>query len=130
MANYKNEFASNNVDLQSILDTVNNLPVQENIDAEISTQDDLITQIYTALEGKTAGGGAKAICFSIAGTYYPAEEGMTWEEWVNSDYNTGGYFLENGCVADETLMFICKTTFPESATSEIASNYNYKLYPM
>lgn len=29
------------------------------------------------------------ISFTIAGTSYQAEEGMTWEEWVNSSYNTG-----------------------------------------
>ena len=54
--NYKTEFANNNVDLQSILDNINALPVKENIDEEIAAQDDLISQIYSALEGKTAGG--------------------------------------------------------------------------
>ncbi len=33
--------------------------------------------------------GATLISFTIAGTSYQAEEGMTWEEWVNSSYNTG-----------------------------------------
>lgn len=27
------------------------------------------------------------ISFSVSSTTYTAEEGMTWEEWVNSDYN-------------------------------------------
>lgn len=31
------------------------------------------------------------ISFTIDGTTYQAEEGMTWEEWVESEYNTGGY---------------------------------------
>lgn len=31
------------------------------------------------------------INFTIAGTSYQAEEGMTWEEWCNSSYNTGEY---------------------------------------
>lgn len=26
---------------------------------------------------------------------YIAEEGMTWEQWVNSSYNTSGYKLED-----------------------------------
>lgn len=30
--------------------------------------------------------------FSIEGTTYYAEEGMNWEEWVDSEYNTGGYY--------------------------------------
>lgn len=28
------------------------------------------------------------ITFTIDGTTYQAEDGMTWEQWVNSDYNT------------------------------------------
>lgn len=31
------------------------------------------------------------ISFTIDGTSYQAEEGMTQEEWVASDYNTAGY---------------------------------------
>lgn len=29
--------------------------------------------------------------FTIDNTTYDAEEGMTWDEWVESEYNTGGY---------------------------------------
>ena len=35
------------------------------------------------------------ISFTIDGTSYQAEEGMTWEQWVNSDYNTGFSVLDN-----------------------------------
>lgn len=31
------------------------------------------------------------ITFTIDGTSYQAEDGMTWAEWCESDYNTGGY---------------------------------------
>lgn len=33
----------------------------------------------------------KLITFTIDGTQYSAEEGMTWGEWVNSSYNTDKY---------------------------------------
>ena len=33
------------------------------------------------------------ITFSIAGTEYQAEEGMTWTEWTTSEYNTGGFYV-------------------------------------
>ena len=46
----------NNVDLQTILNTINSLPEAENLDPELSTQDNLIAQITTALEGKTGAG--------------------------------------------------------------------------
>ena len=31
--------------------------------------------------------------FTIDGTEYTAEEGMTWANWVASDYNTGSYYV-------------------------------------
>ena len=33
------------------------------------------------------------ITFTIDGIEYQAEEGMTWEQWVNSEYNTDGYYI-------------------------------------
>lgn len=35
------------------------------------------------------------INFSINTVSYQAEDGMTWEEWVNSSYNTDGYTIGN-----------------------------------
>lgn len=32
------------------------------------------------------------ISFAIDGTTYQAEEGMTWAEWVESEYNTDGLY--------------------------------------
>ena len=46
----------------------------------------------------TKQGGVTLINFTIDGTTYQAEEGMTWEQWCNSSYNTsnGRYFIGNG----------------------------------
>ena len=33
------------------------------------------------------------ITFTIDGVEYQAEEGMTWEEWINSEYNTDGFYI-------------------------------------
>lgn len=38
------------------------------------------------------------ITFTINGTSYQAKEGMTWTEWVNSGYNTKGFYISNGLV--------------------------------
>jgi hypothetical protein len=35
------------------------------------------------------------ISFTIDGVSYQAEDGMTWGEWVNSDYNTGGWAIQS-----------------------------------
>lgn len=38
------------------------------------------------------------ITFTIGNVQYQAEEGMTWGDWVNSDYNTGYW-----CAGDYTI---------------------------
>lgn len=38
------------------------------------------------------------LTFTVNDNEYQAEEGMTWEEWCNSEYNTYGYFIENETV--------------------------------
>lgn len=35
---------------------------------------------------------ANLITFTIEGVEYQAEEGMTWEEWLDSPYNVNGYY--------------------------------------
>ena len=40
-------------------------------------------------------GGANMIAFTIDGTEYQAEEGMTWGEWCDSEYNTDGFYFES-----------------------------------
>ena len=37
--------------------------------------------------------GNKLITFTISNTTYQAIDGMTWEEWTNSEYNTDGYLV-------------------------------------
>jgi hypothetical protein len=68
------------------------------------------------------------ISFTIAGTSYQAEEGMTWAEWVSSSYNTAG-FTNNGIeilhpiqgsVADETT-----TSWYVKTTDEIVAGRAY-----
>lgn len=45
----------------------------------------------------------QTIGFTIDGTTYYAKEGMTWGEWVASEYNTGGFF------AGATFIFVYKS---------------------
>lgn len=42
------------------------------------------------------------ISFTIAGTTYQAESGMTWFEWVNSEYNTGGFYTDGEHICAST----------------------------
>ena len=45
-------------------------------------------------------GSATLISFTIDGTSYQAEEGMTWAQWVDSSYNTSTpkYYINDGMV--------------------------------
>ena len=56
------ELQSNNTDLQGLLDTINALPVAENLDTVLAQQETLIEDIKTALEGKAAGGTSVETC--------------------------------------------------------------------
>ena len=42
------------------------------------------------------------IRFTIAGTSYQAEKGMLWGDWINSGYNTDGYFISEGIITDSS----------------------------
>ncbi len=55
--------------------------------------------VYESIEQQTS--TPTLINFSIGSTSYQAEEGMTWEQWVNSEYNTDGYIVYNTCIANE-----------------------------
>lgn len=54
------------------------------------------TTYYLDESNTISGGGAvtKKINFTIESTSYEADEGMTWEQWVNSSYNTGGFVIQ------------------------------------
>ena len=46
----------------------------------------------------TKQGATNLITFTVDGTSFQAEEGMTWEQWLNSEYNTNNYFTSGGWV--------------------------------
>ena len=72
---------------------------------------------------------ASIISFTIAGITCQADDGMTWEEWVNSSYNTpsfvvwGGGIWNNGLSKSVNL----QNHRSVSADEEIISNYSYLL---
>ena len=67
--------------------------------------------------------------FTIAGVSYDFEEGMTWEDWVNSEYNTGGFHF--GTIIPDDV-YNRDTTFKVMEASRninIIANYEYSLEP-
>jgi hypothetical protein len=67
----------------------------------------------------------KLITFTVDGVEYQAEETMTWEEWVNSEYNTDGFYISNN-LTYKGDKFIYDYGEPYTI---IVNNYNYTLYP-
>lgn len=58
--------------------------------------DTVIVDGMTYSRGPSVGEEATVITFTIDGTEYQAEEGMTFDEWVESEYNTDGFRLDFG----------------------------------
>lgn len=89
---------NNTTDLQALLEVANNLPVAENLDTELSAQDELIAQIVGALEGKTGGGGG----VELPALSNPAGAGdiLSGKEAINGDGNkVSGSMANNGAVS-------------------------------
>ena len=58
------------------------------------------------------------INFTIAGTTYQAESGMTWEAFINSNYNDGSFTLETSGDSESWVIY----------TTETAEYYVYEEY--
>lgn len=50
--------------------------------------------------------GNKLITFTIDGTTYQAMNGMTWGEWVDSEYNTGGFSIISGNIVKNNFVIV------------------------
>lgn len=118
---------NNTIDLEKILNEVEGI-------------DELIAQIKDALSGKNSGseGGntpstPTLISFTIGGTSYQAEEGMTWAEWVESNYNTStdiSVNSNNNKVGDTGFGYYITTDLVDmtkyvSSDDTIIADYNY-----
>ena len=72
--------------------------------------------------------GNKLITFTIDGVTYQAEPGMTWEKWVNSKYNTGGFSTKKSFVMKDAYIikegnnFIKETHIIDSSKGYYISN--------
>lgn len=69
------------------------------VNVEVDEQAELIEQIASALEGKAGSSGVNVVSASYQSSNQSIpfaiwfEDGMTWEEYLNSRYNIRGYYL-------------------------------------
>ena len=74
-----------------------------------------------------SGSGANLISFTISDNSYQAEEGMTWKQWVESDYNTDGFTYEIEVTHPSGHGSVASTTY-EKPTNVIIANYAYEIW--
>lgn len=68
------------------------------------------------------------ISFSVRGVNYFAEEGMTWEEWVDSEYNsTKEFYISNNNIFGGPYKIKYDGSRSVLITDIITNNYNYIL---
>ena len=92
--------------------------------------DGLVGDINSVLESIiNGGGGISLITFTIEGTEQQAEEGMTWGEWVDSDYNTFNYIVNDyyGGITNAYETYIIKYNNEYVLPSDII-NRDYAYY--
>ena len=74
------------------------------------------------------GGGSNLIIFTINGTQYQAEEGMTWGEWIDSEYNVNGkFYIELDNAISNGVYRIGTEEYYVFSSDIIKKNYNYWL---
>lgn len=72
---------------------------------------------------------ASTISFTIQGTTYQAEEGMTWQQWVDSAYNTNNYYVQDNHIARSPIGIVGYLMCgPVAASEVIEGNRNYVEY--
>lgn len=80
------------------------------------------------LDYSTVDGISNLITFTIDGTTYQAEEGMTWAEWINSQYNVDKYILtaEQGVIKkSQGIEILTLNSIVVYSDSKIIGSENY-----
>ena len=117
----------------ALTDTVpTNVSAFEN-DAGYLTEKQVQDMIKNAIANIQGGESEPAviISFSIEDFQFQAEEGMTWREWVNSEYNSDGACVYNA--GADTIRFVeysldvLASNIPVKGSDTIISGYFYYL---
>ena len=66
------------------------------------------------------------IIFKIKNKTYYAKPGMTWEEWINSEYNVDGVYITGGILSTDSSISDSDCNVISDITVSIVENYSYK----
>ena len=100
--------------------------------AVVTASDPILSASYKLIADSTEDSDIPStIIFTIDGTSYTAEEGMTWGDWVESDYNTLGLKDSSTAITtqDESIWIeeVTPTVPNVDASTYIEANAAYKL---
>lgn len=114
------------VDTGDVIDDVNvDYTTKTYVDGLVGDINSTIGDINSILES-IINGGVSVITFTIDGTEYQAEEGMTWEQWVNSKYNISGMYLgDDRHVRNSDGLLIAAQGVAVYSTDPIIAGYIY-----
>ena len=84
-------------------------------------------------DGDNEGSGGDdvvTISFTINGVSYQAEEGMNWEQWVNSSYNADGFIVDgNNIYKGGYYVYIDRGPYTDIVQkSEIIESLSYEFH--
>ena len=85
--------------------------------------------LYIKINGTTYLAYERNITFKISNTTYTAEKRMTWAQWVNSSYNTAGYYISDSLVMENSGrgFYVSYSSLGVSPNDEIVKNRAYDL---
>jgi hypothetical protein len=75
--------------------------------------------------GDGGGDTGNLITFTVDGTSYQAEDGMTWGEWIDSDYNPGGFTVYNNDIVRGVMVVVNQGYNKVTTSDSIIANYSY-----
>ena len=86
----------------------------------VSSEDDIPTDAVDGTIVIVEASGANLISFTVDGTTYQAEDGMTWEQWVDSEYNTDGFYISLTNIHRTEYYYISNVTQNNTITNGTA----------
>ena len=146
--------ACNGKEMESDLEIITSQAVNSPLPIEVTTEAEMTALLeapvvggiykYTGTTGAYENGAlyvvekaeeeaVNLISFTIDGTTYKAEEGMTWGEWVSSTYNTDNYgALSGGLISpkgDHLMGWVAYSNSRVNSVDAIVSDRAYYVEP-
>jgi surface protein len=116
-----------------------NVAIKENnkliVNYKSSTEALVEQMINTKSDGANVVKGyniSKTIKFTVEESEYTAYENMTWEQWITSEFNIDGFYLNNDSIKNniDTELILLRGSDWVSAEEKIIPDYNYDFeYP-